>query len=172
MKTRVAITGPESTGKSSLAKQLAIHYNDVWVQEYARIYIDKLVKPYTFNDVEQIAITQIQQERAALKAAKNILFADTELLVIKIWMEVKFGKSPAWIERKMIERKYDLYLLCNIDLPWEEDSQREHPYRRKELFELYELSLIKYGFNYRIINGLNEVRYENAISFVDEIRKV
>ncbi|MFC2113795.1 AAA family ATPase [Bacteroidota bacterium] len=167
---RIAVTGPESTGKSTLAKKLAEHYNTVWVPEYAREYIERLDHPYTYDEVEQIAITQIHNERAALKFANKVLFSDTELLVIKIWMEHKFNRIPDWLEKKIMERKYDFYLLCNIDIPWESDPQREHPELRKYFFGLYKSELISRGFNFEIISGNAKNRLQSAVALINNIK--
>jgi len=153
---RVAITGPESTGKSSLAKVLAEHYNTLWVPEYSREYIDNLDRDYTYEDVEKIAVSQIQKEKELLPSAKTILFADTELLVIKIWLEHKFNKTPYWLDYEIDRQKYDLYLLCDIDIPWEYDPQREHPELRQYFFDLYQQKLKNRGFKYIIVSNINK----------------
>jgi NadR type nicotinamide-nucleotide adenylyltransferase len=166
---RIAIVGPESTGKSTLAVQLAEYYNTTYAPEYAREYIDKLNRPYTFEDITEISKGQIEQEDKAAAKANHLLFCDTNLLVTKIWAEHKYGHCPEWILNEIKSRKYSLYLLCNIDIPWEADPQREHPHLREHLFEKYLSEVKKSGVPYVIISGLQKERTENAIKAVDKL---
>ncbi len=164
---RISITGPESTGKSWLAERLALHNNSVWVPEYAREYLREINRPYDFDDILLIAKKQFEQENSMTQKT-GLLFCDTDFCVTSIWCSVKYGKNHEWIERKLKENNYNLYLLCDIDLPWEYDPLREHPQMRSELFGLYNNLLENNQFNYRIVSGLNEERLQNAIRFVDE----
>lgn len=164
---KIAITGPESTGKSRLAMELAEHYKTVYVPEFAREYIDHLDRPYTQEDILKIAKGQINGEECWIKKANHILFCDTELIVTKIWSEVKYGRCDRWILRKIKENKYDLFLLCDIDLPWEEDPQREHPHMREYLFTLYYDELVERGVPFKVISGSGQERLINAIGFVE-----
>ena len=166
---KIAITGPESTGKSLLARQLADHYKTVWIQEFARVYLSKIDSPYNYEDILKIAKGQIQSAEAILPMANKICFSDTELLVTKIWCDVKFGNCHPWITENLKKQDFDLYLLMDIDLPWEFDPLREHPHQRRFLFDRYKNELDKLGFNYRIISGVGEERLENAIEIVEEI---
>jgi len=134
---RVSVTGPESTGKSWLAKQLAEHYHTVWVPEYARKYLENINSPYTYQDLLRIAKKQFQQENNAAKTAE-LLFCDTDFCVTNIWCKVKFNKCHKWIEEKTKADLYSIYLLCDIDLPWQYDPLREHPEIRSELFGIYQ----------------------------------
>ena len=143
---KIAIVGPESTGKSTLAEGLAKHYQTVWVPEYARGYLNKLGRGYDQSDLIKIAHGQLRLEDEWENDAKRFLFCDTNLVVIKIWSDFKYGNCAPEILQRMHERKYDLHLLTNIDLPWEADPQREHPDKRLELFNLYEKDL---GHNHK-----------------------
>ena len=133
---KIAIVGPESTGKSSLAEQLAVHYNTLWVPEYARAYLDKLSHPYTESDLLDIARGQLAMESSLSKKASRYLFCDTNLHVIKIWSEYKYKRCHTEILRNLHNDNYALHLLTNIDLPWEYDPQREHPHLRDFFFRL------------------------------------
>jgi len=165
---KIAITGPESTGKSMLAEQLASHYRTVWVPEYARTYINRLNRPYNQEDILEIAKGQIRSEYEITTGGNKIMFYDTELIVTKIWSEVKYGNCNPWI-LSMIERNnYDLYLLCNIDLPWTEDPQREHPHLREYLFDLYLEEMKRRRFNYSIVSGTGKNRLGNALKIIEE----
>ena len=166
---RIAITGPESTGKSMLALSLAKHYQTVFVPEVARFYLDTLQRPYNQNDLLAIAKLQCAEEDKLALQAKKILICDTTLQVIKIWSEFKYGNCNTWIIDEMQNRKYDLYLLCNIDLPWEEDAQREHPDARQELFDIYHHELIQMKVSYEIISGKEDQRVLNAINAINKI---
>ena len=137
MMHRIAITGPESTGKSQLAKQLADHYGTVWVPEFARDYIDSLGRPYQERDILTIAQGQLDRERDLGQQANKYLFCDTELLVTKIWSDVAYKRCEPWILENLANQTYDLYLLCQIDTPWEDDPQREHPHLREHLFNIH-----------------------------------
>jgi NadR type nicotinamide-nucleotide adenylyltransferase len=166
---RVAITGPESTGKSTLASALADHYNTSWVPEYARDYLNKLNRPYTYEDVEKIAIGQIELEDKLASTAIKVLFCDTELIVIKIWLEYKYNKVPDWIEEEIKKRQYDLILLCDIDIPWEPDPLRENPDLRKFFFDWFVKEIKANQFKYIVISGSEKQRLESAIIAIDQI---
>jgi NadR type nicotinamide-nucleotide adenylyltransferase len=164
---RVSITGPESTGKSELAKQLSDHYRTIFVPEIARDYLATLLEAYVFEDIVKIARKQLETENALAEKAENILFCDTDMLVAKIWSRFKYGKCDPWIEEKVKSHRYDLYLLCSIDLPWVADPLREHPGKRKELFGMYLDELQHLKANFAIISGTGKERTDNAILAVE-----
>ncbi len=172
MLKKIAITGPESTGKSLLARQLAKHYQTNYVPEYAREYIDKLNRPYNKQDILEIAKGQISKEKELESKANKFLFCDTELIVTKIWCEHKYGDCHEWILKMINENRYDLFLLTNIDLPWQPDPQREHPDLRKYLFKLYYDELRERNFNFKIISGLKEDRLKNAVRAVEDFSEL
>ena len=170
MLKKISITGPESTGKSELAKQLAKHYYTVYVPEYAREHLKDIGRNYTLEDIEKITKGQLLWEgQFEISTNKTLLFCDTDPLVTKIWSEVVFGKCPEWIEEMFIEHQYDLYLLCYPDLEWQPDVLRENPDNRKYLFQLYEEALKAQKFPYAIIKGTGDQRLKNAVNFVDEL---
>lgn len=164
---RIAITGPESTGKSELAEQLAMHYMTAWVPEYAREYLEDLDRKYNYGDILSIAKGQYEREEQMVADAGSLLFCDTEFIVNKIWCDDKFGKCHNWILEMIDSHPYDLYLLCNADLPWEEDPLRENPGDRERLFGLYFHELKSRDFNFEVISGLGQERVKNAIRIVD-----
>jgi NadR type nicotinamide-nucleotide adenylyltransferase len=164
---RISITGPESTGKSWLARRLAEHYKTNWVPEYAREYLEIINRTYTYDDI--LTISQKQYEAENLAAEKSdLLLCDTDFCVTSIWCKVKYGECHKWITANLEKNNYDLYLLCNIDLPWHYDPLREHPEMRTELFEMYRDLLQEHRFNFRIVSGTGEERLKNAILIVDE----
>lgn len=172
---RVALTGPESTGKTTLSQQLAAHYGTHWVPEYARGYLDArgIGLDYTLADIDAIARGQLAAEDAAAAEAEAlglpVLFCDTELLVIKVWAEHSFGQCPGWVEAEMARRRYDLVLLLDTDIPWAPDPQREHPHLRRYFFELYHRELSGQLSNFAVISGDAAHRLEQACFLVDAL---
>jgi NadR type nicotinamide-nucleotide adenylyltransferase len=164
---RISITGPESTGKSWLAEHLAEHYKTAWVPEYARAYLEDICRPYNYDDILVIAQNQFEKENLAAENTE-LLICDTDFCVTSIWCKVKYGKCHEWITEKLEQNKYGLYLLCDIDLPWQYDPLREHPEMRSELFAMYRELLQEHRFNYRVVKGTGEERLQNAIAIVDE----
>lgn len=163
----IVITGPESTGKTTLATQLAAHFQSAWLPEFARSYIDNLDEPYGESDLLEIAKGQVAAEKGAIKKAANVVFLDTSLEVIKIWSEVKYGRCHPWILQQVEKRKHHLYLLCQPDIPWLPDPQRENPNDRDQLFNLYLHELTKQNTNFVIISGSKNIRFTNAINHVE-----
>ena len=166
---RVAITGPESTGKSWLAEQLALRYKSVWVKEYAREFLEITAGKYDYGDILKIAKGQLGLEEKESVPGVGILFLDTEFIVTRIWCEVKFGRVHPWILEQAANRKYDLYLLCNIDLPWEFDPLREHPEMRQFLFDRYLEVLRELDLPFGVVSGTGEERLLNAVNVVDRL---
>jgi NadR type nicotinamide-nucleotide adenylyltransferase len=169
MLKRIAVTGPECTGKSWLAANLAAQYNTVFVPEYSVQYLAEKGAEYSLEDLEQIAKGQLRAEEKMAQRATDVLFTDTDLLVNKIWSKVVFGKVPDWVEQNLISHKYDLYLLCFPDIDWKEGPFRENPRDRPALFEMYEQELLKLGFPFKIVRGKGNQRFENAVTFVQEV---
>ncbi|MFU8843998.1 MAG: AAA family ATPase [Bacteroidales bacterium] len=167
MLRKIAITGPESTGKSTLSNQLASHYHCLWVPEFAREYLNNLNRSYGYDDILQIAKGQVKLENQAAAASSGFLFCDTEMTVCKIWCEFKYGRVHPWILKQLEKQRYDLYLLMDTDLPWQHDPLREHPDKRKQLFDLYRNELISHYRPFMIISGTGEERLQRAIEVVD-----
>ena len=155
---KVVIIGPECTGKSTLTQALAKHFKASFINEYAREYIDQLGRDYNELDILTIAKGQIQLEDSHATKS-NLLFLDTDLIVCKVWSEFKYGRCHPWIVEQIEQRHYDHYLLCDIDLPWQNDSQREHPNHRRELFDIYQNELKKYNKSYSIVSGLDRFKF-------------
>lgn len=168
---KIAIVGPESTGKSTLTQELARFYNEPWVPEIARDYISNLNRPYTLNDITQLAGLQLQAEQEKIKSAKKYLFCDTTLLVNKIWASFVFQQIPDKIIELYQPQNYALHLLCDIDLPWEDDPLREHPLHRKELLEYYLNELKESHAHYFLIHGLEAQRTKNAIEIISNFQR-
>ncbi len=150
---RIVLTGPESCGKTTLAQQLAAHYRVPWVPEYARTYLHKNGLDYQEEDLLKIAKGQLYRENRIGAGKPSMLFCDTDLVTIKIWAEYKYGKVDPWILEQVKIRSYDYYFLCGIDIPWQDDPQREHPAQREELFQIYSKELRSLGKPFSIIEG-------------------
>jgi NadR type nicotinamide-nucleotide adenylyltransferase len=184
---KIAIIGPESTGKSTLCTQLAAHYHTEWCPEFAREYLLKNGMHYSFADLEIIAKGQLALEDAAVeKVTSNwalhqdqrddnhhspLLFLDTDMYVMKVWCEYVFGKCHQYILDEIVSRQYDLYLLCNIDLPWVKDELREYPDEqpRQELYRMYQDILINQQVPWVAISGSYEERLASGVKAVDRL---
>jgi len=164
---KIVTTGPESSGKTTLAKTLAKHYQVPWVPEYSRDYLKKLDRPYQEEDLLQIAQGQVAREDQAAKDRPDLLICDTSLVVIKIWSEYRYGRCHPWILKQIEQRPVDVHLLCIPDIPWEPDPQRENPDDRDELFRLYQQALKDKPTV--IIRGSRSERLTWAISEIDRL---
>lgn len=167
---KIVIIGPESTGKSTLCEQLAAHYKTDWVKEYAREYLLTNGTDYTFENLLDVAKGQISGEEVAA-TNQEVLFIDTDMYVMKVWCEFVFGKCHHWIMNRIVERKYDLYLLCNVDLPWVKDELREYPdlENRLKLYHHYKDIMINQNVQWVDISGNYEERLQIAIEAVNKI---
>ncbi len=169
---KIVITGPESTGKSTLSAHLSEHYKTIWCAEYAREYLTTNGMLYTADDLLNIAKGQIElEEKTETEARNNLYFIDTDLYVAKIWSEVVFNSCHKWILKQIAQRSYHLYLLCNTDLPWQADDLREYPDLafRQKLFCMYKDACINSHTPFEIISGTNEHRLQMAITAVDNL---
>jgi NadR type nicotinamide-nucleotide adenylyltransferase len=167
---KIVITGPESTGKSTLCEQLAMHYGTVWVPEYARAYLLQIKRPYNFDDLLVIAKGQLEMEDKISNSFSNkIVFIDTDMYVMKVWCEFVFGRCHSFILDQIVNRKYDGYLLCNTDLPWVADELREYPdlKSREQLYFMYKDLMINQSLPWTNITGSYDERFFKAISFVE-----
>jgi NadR type nicotinamide-nucleotide adenylyltransferase len=167
---RILILGPESTGKSTLAEDLANHFGEPWVPEFAREYLEKIDRTYQFEDLVEIGKGQVAIEDQLAENANKFLFCDTDLRVIHIWSEHRFGKTDTWVLEEIMRRKYDLILLTDTDLPWTPDPLREYPEleMRQYFFKKYLQLAQESGFPYLIVSGNRETRLKTAVKVVDK----
>jgi NadR type nicotinamide-nucleotide adenylyltransferase len=179
---KIVVLGPESTGKSTLCAALAAHYQTIWTPEYARQYLSEYGTKYTYDDLLTIAKGQIKNEVKAIQLleqnnADNIsqattkkLIVDTDMYVMKVWCEYVFNNCHHYILEQINQRSYDLYLLCDIDLPWAADEMREYPDAgpRLELFTIYKELLINQNTPWGIVSGAGAQRTTNAIQLIDQ----
>jgi NadR type nicotinamide-nucleotide adenylyltransferase len=165
---KIAILGAESTGKSTLAELLAKKYNTIFIPEFARSYFNKNdIKNYSLSDLEQIALEQIELEHELSKNANGFVFCDTTLITIKIWSQNEFKQVPQVISTHIKHSDYDLYLLCNNDVPWKDDGQRMHQHLREHVFKWNKHELIKLNVPYKIVSGIGEDRNQKAIQIIE-----
>lgn len=194
MLKKIVIIGPESTGKSTLCEQLAQHYQTSWCPEFAREYLLKQGKEYNYEDLLTIAKGQLALEDEFIQSTVNSLqptvgepgwssnlkhqisnikplFIDTDMYVMKIWCEFVFGKCHRFILDQIVERTYDLYLLCNTDLTWEEDELREYPdiITRSILYRMYRDCMINQSVPWIEVTGNDRQRLKTSIAAVNNI---
>ncbi len=169
---KIALVGPESTGKTTLCEQLATHFNTVFVPEFARTYFEREdISNYTIEQVADIYKNQLLHENNLNAKNKSFVFCDTALISGKIWCEIVFKKTPDFIEDNLAKQHYNLYLLCDVDIAWVKDEQRKNEKDRMQIFEMHQQLLKQLNANYKIVSGFNENRLQNAIKLVNEFLK-
>jgi len=181
---KIVAIGPESTGKSTLCASLATHFSTIWCREYAREYLLEHGTDYTYEDLLTIAKGQLKLEDQATEEAialhkqagapgLPILFIDTDMQVMKVWCEFVFGNCHPFILNKIVERKYDGYLLCKPDLPWVKDELREYPdlETRDKLYNNYKDILINQTLPWHEVAGQDPARMQSAVEWVKSLLK-
>lgn len=168
---KIVITGPESSGKTTLTRMLAEHFSASWIPEYAREFLAQLDRPYEEEDLPAIALGQIALEDQAAADADPCLFCDTGLEVVRLWSLVKYGRVDPIIEQLLSARQYTAYLLCAPDLAWEPDLLREtpDPENRWLLYRLYEQELQRSGIPWKAISGRGARRWQDAVAAVQSL---
>jgi NadR type nicotinamide-nucleotide adenylyltransferase len=166
----VVVTGSESTGKTTLAGDLARHFGTVWAPEFARTYLDDKIAtlglPLDEHDVEPIARGQLAVEHRAIAEARGLVVFDTDLVSTAIYARHYYGSCPAWIEQAARDRRGDLYLLCDIDVPWVAAPQRDRPHLREHMHGLFVDALETLGARYVLIRGSWAERLTIAVAAV------
>jgi NadR type nicotinamide-nucleotide adenylyltransferase len=167
---KIAIVGPESTGKSTITQQLAKHYHTLWVPEYARYYCAALTEPCNLQDEVNMYHGQLALEDSILAIAdQDIIFCDTTFITVKIWSDEVFNETPEIVLNALPTHPYDLYLLMDIDLPWQEDPLRDFPHKREHFMNIWHKELKALSANYVLISGIED-RLSNAIKAVDAFK--
>ena len=160
---RVVVTGSECTGKTTLAKALAAHYETTWVPEFARRFVRDKGDAPAYEDVEAIARGQMAIEEEAAAEASGLLVQDTDLLSTVVYSHHYYGDCPRWVEETLDDRAADLYLLAGIDVPWAPDGeQRDRGGRRDEMQGLFRTALRERGLRFVEINGSVDERLAAA----------
>ena len=165
--TKIIVTGPESSGKTTLCKSLSKYLNIPFIEEFSRKYLNKQNGKYTQPDLISIAKGQLFKEQIN----EEILICDTDLITIKIWSEYKYSSCDNWILEQIEQQKTEnrFYLLCKPDIPWEADSLRENPTNREELFKIYKRELEKLHHNYFIVEGTEDERIVKCVSSIKKL---
>lgn len=170
---KIALFGPESTGKTTLAKQLAAHYETEWVPEFARDYLQKRWEENQHiceaDDMLPIAYGQMSLENEKLSSAKKYLFCDTNLMVTKVFSEIYYGFCDPLLNEEALEHEYDLFFLTDIDVPWEKDDIRDKPEGRETVFSVFKQTLIDNKKPFITLSGNKESRLVKAAIIIDNL---
>ena len=174
---KIALFGPESTGKTTLSEQLARYYNTIWVPEYAREYLQKKWnderKTCEPKDLLPIAEGQMRLENTLAKKATKILICDTDLLETKVYSEAYYvGHCDPILEKYALQNTYDLYFLTYIDIEWEQDDLRDKPKEREHMFAYFKDTLEKYNRNFVILKGDKKARLRTAVEHIDKLLNI
>jgi len=166
---KIAVVGPESTGKSTMSQLLSKYYDVAWVPEYARYYCENLTAPYTLQDEVNMYYGQIALEDAVLiTTEKDFIICDTTFVTVKIWSDEMLGETPQVVLDALPKRSYDLYLLMDIDLPWQDDPLRDFPNQREYFMGVWHRELKALNAKYEVISGLGDTRLKNAVNAIDQ----
>ena len=173
---RVVLYGPESTGKTTLAKKLSNHYNVPWVPEFARDYLQKIwdeeKRVCEPKDLLHIAMGQMRAENEMIKKSDSLLICDTNLFETMVYSKYYYdGICDPLLEKYALENSYDLYLLTNIDIPWVKDDLRDKPHEREESFQIFEEELEKNNIPFKIVEGDFEKRFNICKKHIDQLIK-
>ena len=171
---KVVVFGPESSGKTTLSRALASHYNVLWIEEFARDYLqekwDKENKVCELNDLLPIAYGQIKLENEYSQKTNKLLICDTDLLETKVYSETYYdGYCDPLLEKYALKNSYDLYILTNIDIPWEKDDLRDRPNEREKMFDAFKETLIKYNRPYIEVSGSLSKRLVTATKSINTL---
>jgi NadR type nicotinamide-nucleotide adenylyltransferase len=167
---RIVVTGSESTGKTTLARALGERLATVATPEFSREYADARGVPLDQHDVEAIAMGQIAlEDRRGLEARHGLMVLDTDLFSTVVYGPHYYGTLQPWIERAALERRGDLYLLLDIDVPWVPDAIRDRGQHRAHMHSLFRGMLERYGLPFVTIGGRWGERYERAVVEVERL---
>jgi nicotinamide riboside kinase len=170
---KIALFGPESTGKTTLAIQLAEHFKTAWVPEFARDYLqekwDKTAQICDVDDMLPIAYGQTKLENDSLSIANNYLFCDTNLMVTKVFSEVYYGYCDPILDKAALNHEYDLFFLTDIDVPWEKDDLRDKPEGRESVFAVFKQTLIDTNKPFIRLSGDKDSRLSHAVSIINDL---
>jgi len=168
---KIVVIGPESTGKSTLSSGIARALHTIWVPEHARDYLTQLGRDYIEDDLLHIAKGQLNDEEEARKHAGSHLICDTDLYVLKVWAEARYGRCHRNILESIAQSTCDLYLLTYIDINWEDDPLREHsqPEERYYFYNQYRDIVINSGIPWADIRGTHQQRLDTALKAIESL---
>lgn len=163
---RVGVTGSECTGKTTLARELALHFGTSWSPEYVREYLEARGAPLTLADVDAVARGQMAAEDAAARRATGVVLHDTDLLSTVVYSRHYYGSCPGWVEQAARERRADLYLLLRPDVPWVGDPQRDRGGQREEMHRHFRKALGEFQAPFREMRGSWTERRSDALAAI------
>lgn len=169
---KACIVGPESTGKSTLADNLANHYKTKYVPEYAKTLIHSQKGKLSYSDMSKIAKGQLALERSVIPSSNRVLICDTDILTTTVWSNFLYGKCDSWLEKAAINNHYDLYLLMDIDVPWIDDVHRYSPDNRDHFYTMIKNKLIEKKAGFVEINGTWNERLQKSIAAIDLLLQI
>lgn len=159
---KIVITGPESSGKSELARHLGREFSVPVVPEFARIYLEKEGPDYDFELVSRLARQHWEFQQELILQAKEVIILDTDLINYEVWQQVVFHKVDPWITARIREESDHIYLITFPDLPWVPDPLRENAEGRVELFELHKAAVQSRERRFEVVRGTGERRFRNG----------
>jgi nicotinamide riboside kinase len=165
MPIKIVVTGPESTGKTTLCSQLARYYKGTMIPEFSRMHLEKSQGYYQMNEIEEMAIIQNTMNNAS--SSQKPLFCDTDALNYYIWLEFKYKIKSSEIQKIIRSNPPDLYLLCFPDLPWEYDPLRENPFELEELFKVFLWKIHQLQLPYALVYGIGRQRFTEAVFIIN-----
>jgi HTH-type transcriptional regulator, transcriptional repressor of NAD biosynthesis genes len=165
---KICIYGPESTGKTTLAKQLAKYFKTNWIPEYARVWIEKNGFTFTYQDMERFGRGQVRIEKEACEKANRFLFCDTDSITTSIYSQNYFGKVPALVKKLAEKNRFDLYLFTEIDLPWKKDKLRDLGHKRREMRDTFKQALIERNIPFEVVKGKGPERLQAAVRVINK----
>lgn len=163
---KICIYGPESTGKTTLAKQLAEHFGTNWIPEYARGWIEKNGFTFGYKDIERFGRGQVRIEKKASEKANRFLFCDTDSITTSIYSQQYFGKVPPLVEKLAKSNRFDFYLFTEIDLPWKKDKLRDLGHKRREMRDIFEKALKERKIPFEVVKGKGPERLRAAVRVI------
>ena len=168
----LVLTGPECSGKSSLATQLHAHLDWPLLPELARAYLDGRHAQsgiYRYRPSDLLNLASMQRQAEALRCNKDDAILDTDLLTLIVWWQEKFGPVPRQLSSQWQCQATRRYLLCKPDMPWQPDPQRENPSDRDRLYAHYEAELSNRGCKYSICEGNEQARLAQALTAIKSV---
>lgn len=168
------ITGPESTGKSTLTERLAQHFNTIGVQEYARQWIDNHNGEWEFKDLDTFAQVQMDHIYWAKRRANKVFFTDTNQIATEIFSKAYFDMVSPNVRGKVrfhSKDNIDFAFLMDVDCPWVDDGQRDFPDQAVRQFMLseHERYLKDLGIPYMTLSGSWDEKFNKAVAHVEHV---
>ena len=162
---KVCFYGPESTGKSTMARRMAGHYNTEFVPEVARELVTS--NDFSADDIIRIGNAQTERVLAKARSANKILFCDTDLITTQVYCRHYLHEVPTILYELEKQVGYDYYFLFDIDVPWVADGLRDLGHQRKEMFNVFEQELIQRKIPYQLLRGDFQQREAILKNFID-----